>query len=86
MYKYMDELLNFCKNHIKNYSIIESMEGNTSIIRFENTKDNFNVIVECREKIQKLVVDKKEFNFTDNDSVATRINTMFKEIMERVRV
>lgn len=86
MYKYMDELLNFCKNHIKNYSIIENVEGNNSIIRFENTKDNFNVIVECREKIQKLVVDKKEFNFTDNDSVAKRINTMFKEIMERVRV
>ncbi len=86
MYKYMDELLNFCKNHIKNYSITESTDGNNSIIRFENTKDNFNVIVECREKIQKLVVDKKEFNFTDNDSVAKRINTMFKEIMERVRV
>ena len=86
MYKYVNELLTFCKNHIKNYSIQENFEDNVSVIRFENDKDVFDMVLEGKSVVQKIIVDHKQIEFKENDSVATRINTMFKEIMERVRV
>ena len=87
MYKYVNDLLNFCENHIKNYSIIENTEDNTAIIRFENANDKFDMIIDYKDNtIDKIVVDKKEIDFDSNASNAFKINTMFKEIMTRIRV
>ena len=87
MYKYVNELMAFCKDHLKNYKIIEETEENVAVIDFDSKDDKFNVLIDyAGDNVDKVVVDKKEICFDESATTATKINTMFKEIMQRAKI
>ncbi len=81
MYKYLYELISFFQNRINGYIVTDYEEENTIMILFENKQDKFIVIVE--KNTDKVIVDSIEFDLT-NDSAASRINTIYKAVINRI--
>ncbi len=81
MYKYLYELISFFQNRINGYTVTDYEEENMITVLFESETDSFNIIIEkCADKV---IVDDQEFDLTE-DSIATRINKVYKAVIDRI--